>query len=71
MQPLLNVQEVAKLLGVSKETIWRLVRGHDLPSINISSGGPGNKTGRRMRFHEEDVQAFLKERRQHSSARGV
>ena len=63
MQRLLNVQEVAKLLGVSKETIWRLVRGNDLPSINITSGSLANKTSRRMRFHEEDVQAFLKERR--------
>ena len=63
MQPLLTVPQVAKLLGVSKETIWRLVRGHDLPAINVTSGSLANKTGRRMRFTEEAVRTFIEDRK--------
>ncbi|MCZ6778583.1 MAG: helix-turn-helix domain-containing protein [Acidobacteria bacterium] len=62
MQRLLSVRDVAKMLAVSKETVWRLVRAKQLPAANITSGKLNNPTGRRMRLLEADVIAFVRGR---------
>ena len=52
MPELLTPQQVAKILGVRIETLatWRHTKRYDLPYV---------KTGRLVRYRNEDVRAFL------------
>lgn len=50
--PLLTTAEVASHLGVSRQTIWRLICRGDLRVVKV--GPRGN------RFRRADVEAFLK-----------
>ena len=48
---LLRVEEVARMLGISKRSVWRLVAGKELPEpVSI---------GRCRRWHVADVRAFI------------
>jgi len=47
----LTVAEVAKMMRVSKMTVYRLVHGGELPAVRV---------GRSFRVSEEDVHEYLK-----------
>lgn len=51
---LLRVPQVAKRLGVSQPTVWRLIKSGELDSIKVSA--------RSRRIAPEVVEAYLKER---------
>ena len=51
---LLTVAELAQHLGISKWTVYRLVRSQELPAVRV---------GERIRFRPTDVDAYLVERR--------
>lgn len=52
MTPLIGIDEVARLLGVSKITIRRKVSSGELPCIRLTKGGP-------MHFDLRDVEKFV------------
>ncbi len=52
MTPLVGIDEVARLLSVSKITVRRKVSSGELPCIRLSKGGP-------MRFDMRDVEKFV------------
>jgi excisionase family DNA binding protein len=52
MTPLIGIDEVARLLAVSKITIRRKVSSGELPCIRLTPGGP-------MRFDLRDVEKFI------------
>ncbi len=52
MTPLIGIDEVARLLAVSKITIRRKVSAGELPVIRLSKGGP-------MRFDLRDIEKFI------------
>ena len=54
LKPLVDIAEVARLLGVSKITVRRLVAHREMPCIRLSEGGP-------MRFDVRDVEKFIAE----------
>ncbi|MGC1905418.1 MAG: helix-turn-helix domain-containing protein [Candidatus Acidiferrum sp.] len=54
MTPLIGIDEVARLLSVSKITIRRKVSAGELPCIRMTKGGP-------MRFDLRDVEKFITE----------
>ena len=55
MTPLLTVEEVARILCVSKRTIWRLVASGELP--------PPVKVGKRLRrWRLQDIEDFVSEK---------
>lgn len=54
MDRLLNVPEVAALLGVSRPTIYRLVQLEGLPSIRLAE--------RTLRFRVQDIEKWLEAR---------
>jgi excisionase family DNA binding protein len=56
MTPLVGIEEVARLLSVSKITIRRKVSAGELPCVRLSKGGP-------MRFDLRDVEKFVAEHR--------
>jgi excisionase family DNA binding protein len=56
MTPLIDISEVARLLGVSKITIRRKVNIGELPCIRLTKGGP-------MRFDMRDVEKFVEQHR--------
>lgn len=59
----LTIQEVAALLGVSRDTVYRLAARGELP---------GRKTGLIWRFSNEAIQGYLSEGRTHDAeARSV
>ena len=49
-QRLLDVVEVAKILGVSKQMIYKLEKNGDLPCVQI---------GRRKKFRPEDIEKYI------------
>jgi len=51
MEKLYTVKEIAKILSVSQNTIWRWVREKKLKSIKLSNGA--------TRFTEKDIQEFM------------
>lgn len=55
---LLNVKEVAKLLGLHDQTIYDLCKNNEIPHLKIG------KTQRAIRFDAEDVDKWLDERKQ-------
>ena len=54
LKPLVDLAEVARLLGVSKITIRRKVGSGELPCIRLTKGGP-------MRFDVRDIEKFIME----------
>jgi excisionase family DNA binding protein len=52
MTPLIGINEVARLLSVSKMTVRRKVSAGELPCIRLSKGGP-------MRFDLRDVEKYV------------
>jgi excisionase family DNA binding protein len=48
--PLRTVNQLAAYLGVTRATVYKLVRGGDLPAVVV---------GKRLRFRAEDVDAYL------------
>ncbi|MFI5056906.1 MAG: helix-turn-helix domain-containing protein [Candidatus Acidiferrales bacterium] len=56
MTPLIGIDEVARLLAVSKITVRRKVSAGELPCIRLSKGGP-------MRFDVRDVEKFVQQHR--------
>ena len=54
LRPLIDIAEVARLLGVSKITIRRKVACRELPCIRLTGGGP-------MRFDPRDIEKFIAE----------
>lgn len=54
MTPLIGIDEVARLLAVSKITIRRKVSSGELPCIRLTKGGP-------MRFDLRDVERFIEQ----------
>ncbi len=54
MTPLIGIDEVARLLAVSKITIRRKVSSGELPVIRLSKGGP-------YRFDLRDIEKFIAE----------
>jgi excisionase family DNA binding protein len=56
MTPLIGIEEVARLLSVSKITIRRKVTAGELPCVRLSKGGP-------MRFDLRDIEKFVAEHR--------
>ncbi len=50
---LLTVAEVAASVRVSKMTVYRLIKGGDLPAVRV---------GKNFRIRESDVERYLAER---------
>ena len=50
LSPLLSVNAVAKVLGISRPTVYALIRRGDLVPIRV---------GERLRFEPADVRAYL------------
>lgn len=59
MKELLTVDDVARILRLSKRQVLSLADCGDLPSINVGLG----ETKQSRRFTEEDLQAFIESRR--------
>jgi excisionase family DNA binding protein len=55
LEPLLSVRQVATVFGISRETVYRLIRSGDLEPIRI---------GARARFAPDDVRAYLETHRE-------
>lgn len=55
LEPLLTIGEVASLLGVSRATVYALMRGGELVAIRV---------GERARFEPVDVRAYLRRHRE-------
>lgn len=53
--PLLTVNDVARLLVVSRPTVYALLRKGELRSLRV---------GERLRFRPDDIDAYLESRRQ-------
>jgi excisionase family DNA binding protein len=53
---LLGVGEVAIQLGVSKATVWRLIREGSLPAIRL-----GDKAGQSVRIDAETLDRWLRD----------
>jgi excisionase family DNA binding protein len=47
---LLTVNEVARVLAISRDSVYRLVRSGALPSVRV---------GERLRFRPEQIEAYL------------
>lgn len=58
-QALLTLADVAKLLRVSKTSIYRLVERREIPFCRV---------GRNLRFSRLDIEAFIRSRRVESPA---
>jgi excisionase family DNA binding protein len=54
LSPLLSINEVAQLLGVSRPTVYALIRRGELIPIRVSE---------RLRFDSTDVRAYLERNR--------
>ena len=63
MEKLLSIEDVAKILGLEYKTIYRLVRGGDLPAARV---------GRVYRVYRADLEAYLERQKQrvHEEATG-
>jgi putative molybdopterin biosynthesis protein len=62
MEKALSTQEVADLLDVSKNTIYELIKRGDLHSY---------KVGRKMRFSQEDVKAYIAQSKKQSEKKAA
>jgi len=55
LEPLLTFEAVCRLLGVSKPTLYRIVRSGELPAIRVSQS---------PRFARDDIRAYLERHRE-------
>ena len=55
LRPLLTIEQVAHLLGVSSKTVRRLVAGRRLPCVRL---------GRVLRFQQADLLRFVEARKE-------
>jgi excisionase family DNA binding protein len=55
LSPLLSINEVAGLLGISRPTVYALIRRGELVPIRV---------GKRARFDPADVRAYLERHRE-------
>jgi excisionase family DNA binding protein len=55
LSPLLSINEVATLLGISRKTLYALIHRGELVSIRV---------GERARFEPADVRAYLERNRE-------
>jgi len=55
LSPLLSINEVAELLGISRPTVYALIRRGELIPIRV---------GERARFEPGDVRAYLERHRE-------
>ena len=55
LSPLLSINEVAGLLGISRPTVYALIRRGELVPIRV---------GERARFEPADVRAYLERNRE-------
>ena len=53
---LLTVSEVAAAMRVSNMTVYRLIKGGELPAVRV---------GKNYRIREDDLERFLRERSVH------
>lgn len=60
MTKLLTVEQVAELLGVTKDWVWAQTRAGRIPHVQL---------GRYRRFREEAIDQWLREREAHSPDR--
>jgi excisionase family DNA binding protein len=63
MEKLLSIEDVADILGLEYKTIYRLIRGGDLPAARV---------GRVYRVSRADLEAYLERQKQqvHEEATG-
>jgi excisionase family DNA binding protein len=63
MEKLLNIEEIAEILGLEYKTIYRLIRNGELPAA---------KVGRVYRVSKADLESFLERQKQvvHEEATG-
>ena len=63
MEKLLSIEEVAEILGLEYKTIYRLIRGGELPAARV---------GRVYRVSRADLEAYLERQKQavHEEATG-
>ncbi len=52
--PYMNLEKVAKYLGVSKKTVYRLIDRDEIPAV---------KVGKQWRFNRKEVEAWLRKER--------
>ncbi len=62
LAPVLTINEAARVLGVERSTIYRLLRASDLEAVRV---------GKRRRFRPEDLDAYLERGRDESSGRST
>ena len=55
---MLTVAEVARRLGISKETVYRLINDGRLQAVVVSG-----KKLRRMRIEEQELERFIRDNR--------
>ena len=59
---LLTIAEAAPAMGISETTLWRLIRHHEITTVEIPSArGRGTRAMRRIETTEVD--AFIKRNR--------
>lgn len=58
MDDVLKVDEVARMLRVSRQTVYRMVWSGELPWVNVGRG----KSRPRIRIRESAVQRYLESR---------
>ena len=55
LSPLLSINEVGELLGISRPTVYALIRRGELVPIRV---------GKRIRFDQADIRAYLERNRE-------
>ena len=53
--PLLTINDVARQLAISRDSVYRLIRSGSLCPIRV---------GERIRFRQEEIDAYLERRRE-------
>jgi excisionase family DNA binding protein len=53
--PLLTVNDLARLLGISRDSVYRMIRSGELVPYRV---------GERFRFRPEDVETYLERQRE-------
>ena len=54
MRRLLKIDDVCKILGIARSTVWKMTRDGRLKSISLGAV-------RTVRFREEDVQQLIED----------
>ena len=64
LRPLLGVDEVSRLLGIPKATLYRW---HSLSTLDAPQGPRAFRMGRYLRYTLEDVRSYIEELRMHGA----